>query len=53
MYHWYYPAKGKRIKYVLMKGLIHPTKYSKTTSIKATKEYIIENAESITYSGSP
>ena len=41
----YYQAKGKRIKYVLMKGLIHPTKYSKTTSIKATKEYITEGQE--------
>ena len=41
----YYQAKGKRIKYVLMKGLIHPTKYSKTTSIKATKEYISEGQE--------
>ncbi len=41
----YYQAKGKRIKYVLMKGLIHPTKYSKTTSIIATKEYISEGQE--------
>lgn len=41
----YYQATGKRIKYVLMKGLIHPTKYSKTTSIKATKGYIIEGQE--------
>ena len=41
----YFQAKGKRIKYVLLKGLIHPTKYSKTTSIKATKEYISEGQE--------
>ena len=46
----YYQATGKRIKYVLMKGLIHPTKYSKTTSIIATKEYISEGQEiSLTY----
>lgn len=41
----YYQAKGKRIKYVLMTGMKHPTKYSKTTAIKATKEFIFEGQE--------
>jgi glycosyltransferase involved in cell wall biosynthesis len=41
----YYQAHGKRIKYVLLQGLKHPTKYQKTTPIKATKEFIKEGHE--------
>ena len=41
----YYQAQGKRVKYVLLEELIHPTKYGKTTSMNATKELIIEGKE--------
>lgn len=41
----YFQAQGKRIKYVLMEGLKHPTKYEKTTPITATKEFISEGRE--------
>lgn len=41
----YYQANGKRIKYVLMNGLKHPTKYEKTTPLSATKEFINEGKE--------
>lgn len=41
----YYQAKGKRIKYVLLDGLKHPTKYEKTSPLKATKEFISEGKE--------
>ncbi len=41
----YFQAHGKRIKYVLLEGLKHPTKYEKTTAIKATKEFIKEGHE--------
>lgn len=41
----YYQALGKRIKYVLLQELKHPTKYQKTTPLKATKEFIKEGHE--------
>lgn len=41
----YYQAQGKRIQYVLLEGLIHPTKYEKTTSVNATKEFFMEGKE--------
>jgi Glycosyltransferases, probably involved in cell wall biogenesis len=41
----YYQSQGKRIKYVLLNDLKHPTKYQKTTPIKATKEFILEGHE--------
>lgn len=41
----YYQAKGKKIKYVLLEGLLHPTKYQKTTPLKATKEFLKEGTE--------
>lgn len=42
----YYQAKGKRIKYVLMKGLKHPSTYEKTGSIRiATMKYLNEGNE--------
>lgn len=42
----YYQAKGKRIKYVLMKGLNHPSTYIKSGSVGiATKKYLNEGKE--------
>ena len=42
----YYQAQGKRIKYVLMKGLKHPTTYEKSGSVNiATKKYLNEGKE--------
>ena len=41
----YFQANGKRIKYVLLNGLKHPTKYEKTSSLNATKEFIKEGKE--------
>jgi len=42
----YYQAKGKRIKYVLMKGLKHPSTYEKAGSVSvATIKYLKEGIE--------
>src|SRR6056297_2790325 len=41
----YFQAHGKKIKYTLLHGLTHPTKYAKTTSGKATREFISEGKE--------
>ncbi|MCD4696100.1 MAG: hypothetical protein K8S16_07640, partial [Bacteroidales bacterium] len=41
----YFQAHGKKIKYTLLDGLTHPTKYNKTTTTKATKELISEGQE--------
>jgi glycosyltransferase involved in cell wall biosynthesis len=42
----YYQAKGKRIKYVLLKGLKHPSTYEKSGSVSiATKKYLDEGRE--------
>lgn len=41
----HYQANGKTIKYTLLDGLTHPTKYSKTSPAKATKEFISEGKE--------
>ena len=42
----FYQANGKRIKYVLMKGLKHPSTYEKSGSVStATKKYIDEGKE--------
>jgi glycosyltransferase involved in cell wall biosynthesis len=41
----YFQAHGKKIKYTLLEGLAHPTKYDKTTTRKATQEYISEGKE--------
>jgi len=42
----YYQAKGKRIKYVLMKGLKNPSTYKKSGSVSlATKKYLKEGVE--------
>ena len=41
----YYQSIGKRIKYVLLDGLKHPTKYEKTSPGRATKEFVNEGKE--------
>ena len=41
----FYQSQGKIVKHVMLKDLIHPTKYGKTTPIKATKEFIFEGKE--------
>jgi glycosyltransferase involved in cell wall biosynthesis len=41
----YYQSIGKRVKYVLLDGLKHPTKYEKTSTKNATKEFISEGKE--------
>lgn len=41
----YFQAHGKRVKYTMLNGLEHPTKYAKTTSTKATQEFISEGKE--------
>jgi glycosyltransferase involved in cell wall biosynthesis len=41
----YYQANGKRIKYVLMKDLKHPSTYQKDSLAGATKKYIKEGQD--------
>jgi glycosyltransferase involved in cell wall biosynthesis len=41
----YFQAHGKKVKYTLLDGLTHPTKYDKTSPGKATKEFISEGQE--------
>ena len=41
----FYKANGKRVKYIVLPGLIHPTKFKKTSTLKATKEYVNEGHE--------
>ena len=41
----YFQAHGKKVKYTLLNGLTHPTKYNKTSPAKATKEFINEGQE--------
>ncbi|MCK4663148.1 MAG: glycosyltransferase family 2 protein [Bacteroidales bacterium] len=41
----YFQAHGKKVKYTLLDGLTHPTKYEKTSVTKATKEFISEGQE--------
>lgn len=41
----YFKAHGKRIKYIILEGLTHPTKYKKTSAVKATVELISEGQE--------
>jgi len=41
----YYQAYGKKIKYTILEGLFHPTKYKKTTVVDATKEFLIEGRQ--------
>lgn len=37
-----YQSEGKRVKYVMLNGLIHPTKFDKTRNSIAVKEFILE-----------
>ena len=41
----YYQSQGKKIKYVMLNKLKHPTKFQKTTPINATKEFLIAGQE--------
>lgn len=41
----YFQAHGKKIKYTLLDGLTHPTKYNKTSPAKATSEFVSEGKE--------
>lgn len=41
----YFQSQGKRIKYVMLKGLVHPTKFQKTSVIKASKQFMSEGQE--------
>jgi len=41
----YFQAHGKKIKYTMLDGLKHPTKYAKTTSARATQEFLSEGKE--------
>ncbi|MEA2107577.1 MAG: glycosyltransferase family 2 protein [Bacteroidota bacterium] len=41
----YFQAHGKKLKYSVLEGLTHPTKYEKTTPMKATMEFISEGQE--------
>ena len=41
----YFLSKGKRIKNIKLDGVYHPSKWSKTTPVKATKEFIFEGQE--------
>ncbi len=41
----YFQAHGKKIKYIILEGLIHPTKYKKVPALQATREFISEGQE--------
>ncbi|MCK4678167.1 MAG: glycosyltransferase family 2 protein [Bacteroidales bacterium] len=41
----YYQSTGKTVKYVMLKGLVHPTKFQKTSVIKASKQFVSEGRE--------
>ncbi len=41
----YFQAYGKKLNYIILEGLTHPTKYAKTTPMKATVEFINEGQE--------
>ena len=41
----YFQAYGKKLKFSVLDGLTHPTKYEKTTPMKATMEFISEGQE--------
>jgi len=38
----YYQSENKRVKYVMLKELKHPTKFAKTTKTQAIKEFVEE-----------
>jgi len=41
----YYQAHGRKIKYIILEGLIHPSRYGKAPMAQATMEYINEGQE--------
>ncbi len=41
----YYQSECKTIKHVILKGLKHPTKFDKTSTSQAIKEFIFEGQE--------
>lgn len=41
----YYTSLGKRIKYVMLQGLIHPSKFDKKSSKEALREFTMEGKE--------
>ncbi len=41
----YYKAKGKKVKYISLNGLKHPTKFQKTSVMNATKQFAAEGHE--------
>ncbi len=41
----YYRANGKKVKYILLNGLKHPTKYQKTSVTDATMQFAAEGHE--------
>lgn len=41
----YFQAHVKKVKYTLLEGLVHPTKYGKTTPVQATQELASETKE--------
>jgi glycosyltransferase involved in cell wall biosynthesis len=38
----YYQSQGKTVKYVMLKNLKHPTKFNKTSTSLAVKEFVLE-----------
>ena len=41
----YYQSAGKTVEYVMLKGLVHPTKFQKTSLIQASKQFVSEGHE--------
>lgn len=41
----YYQSIGKTVEYVMLRGLVHPTKFQKTSLIKASKQFFSEGQE--------
>lgn len=41
----YYEAQGKKVKYVMLEGLKHPTKFDKTNQSRALKEFMYEGLQ--------
>jgi len=41
----YFQSLGKKIEYVTLTGLVHPTKFQKTSAIKASKQLVSEGRE--------
>lgn len=41
----HFTSNGKRIEYVKLENLIHPSKFDKTSSVNAVKEFVIEGKE--------